>query len=260
MEEMWNFPFGQIVEKVEQTDKTPKKVFVLGVYASAVHAKWIDAEGKLLARALAVASETRIFWDGNEDEAKKEISKIILPKGAGKLYPADKKFNGPSGIALDEFFLEPIKLKRKDCWLCDLIPYSMINPDQEKTVKRNEKVFQKFELIKQNMRPANVENRVIDDLRRKEIFDELKKSQAEIIITLGDEPIQQFINPLSGGKYRLDLNDVYGIQKEIVLDGKKIKLLPLVHPRQAAKLGRYSKKWNDKHEEWKEKATKPRLY
>lgn len=33
------FPFGSQLKKVEQADKSPKKVFVLGVYASAVHAK-----------------------------------------------------------------------------------------------------------------------------------------------------------------------------------------------------------------------------
>jgi len=30
------FPFGKQVHTVEQTDRAPKKVFVLGVYASAV--------------------------------------------------------------------------------------------------------------------------------------------------------------------------------------------------------------------------------
>jgi len=51
------YPFGSTLKKVEQQDKSPKKVFVLGVYASAVHAKWIGADGKLKVTALAVASE-----------------------------------------------------------------------------------------------------------------------------------------------------------------------------------------------------------
>jgi len=33
------FPFGEEVHKVEQKDRTPKNVFILGVYASAVHAR-----------------------------------------------------------------------------------------------------------------------------------------------------------------------------------------------------------------------------
>jgi len=42
------FPFGQKLTKVQQSETTPnKEVFVLGVYASAVHAKWLDKDNKL---------------------------------------------------------------------------------------------------------------------------------------------------------------------------------------------------------------------
>ena len=60
----YQYPFGQEVRRLVQEDQTPKKVFVLGVYASAVHARWIR-DGKTVCNALAVASEPRIFWDGN---------------------------------------------------------------------------------------------------------------------------------------------------------------------------------------------------
>jgi hypothetical protein len=58
------FPFGQPLKLVKQQDRSPKKVFVLGVYASAIHAKWFSPDGKLLCIALAVASEPEIFWNG----------------------------------------------------------------------------------------------------------------------------------------------------------------------------------------------------
>ena len=35
------YPFGEVVHRLVQQDRTPKKVFVLGVYASAVHARWM---------------------------------------------------------------------------------------------------------------------------------------------------------------------------------------------------------------------------
>ena len=38
------FPFGQKLHPLVQEDRTPKKVFVLGVYASAVHARWKNKE------------------------------------------------------------------------------------------------------------------------------------------------------------------------------------------------------------------------
>ena len=80
----YQFPFGQIVRPLRQEDKTPKKVFVLGVYASAVHARWTKpGEQHPICAALAVASEPRIFWDGNIDEAREIISKINIPKELG---------------------------------------------------------------------------------------------------------------------------------------------------------------------------------
>ena len=41
MKNDYYFPFGMPLKKVEQKDNSPKQVFVLGVFASAVHAKWI---------------------------------------------------------------------------------------------------------------------------------------------------------------------------------------------------------------------------
>ena len=40
MKKKYNYPFGEELKPVIQQDRTPKMVFVLGVYASAVHAKW----------------------------------------------------------------------------------------------------------------------------------------------------------------------------------------------------------------------------
>lgn len=59
--EEYTFPFGQQVKKLIQEDRSPKSVFVLGVYASAVHARWIAPDGKTtVVTALAVASERPI--------------------------------------------------------------------------------------------------------------------------------------------------------------------------------------------------------
>ena len=45
MTEKYFFPFGQELKEVEQKDRAPKEAFVLGVYASAVHARWLDKNG-----------------------------------------------------------------------------------------------------------------------------------------------------------------------------------------------------------------------
>jgi hypothetical protein len=52
------FPFGQQLHPVVQTDSTPKKAFVLGVYASAVHARWPDDSGKQKVAAFGDSADT----------------------------------------------------------------------------------------------------------------------------------------------------------------------------------------------------------
>lgn len=108
----YQYPFGQVVHPLRQQDRTPKKVFVLGVYASAVHARW-KKDGKTICPALAVASEPRIFWDGNIDEAKEIISKIQIPTEVGTLEPAGEHLNGPSAKVLDEHILGILGFSRK---------------------------------------------------------------------------------------------------------------------------------------------------
>lgn len=45
----YRYPFGEYVRPLVQQDQTPKEAFVLGVYASAVHARW-TREGRPYAR------------------------------------------------------------------------------------------------------------------------------------------------------------------------------------------------------------------
>jgi hypothetical protein len=96
------FPFGARLREVVQHDRGPKRVFVLGVYASAVHAKWIGPDGRQLVRALAVASEPTIFWDGSG--AEEIVSTVNVPPPAGRLEPADAVFNGRPVAAWIEIF------------------------------------------------------------------------------------------------------------------------------------------------------------
>ena len=119
------FPFGQMVRRVVQKDRGAKRVFILGAYASAVHARWTDEEGVTLIRALGVASEPCIFWAGQG--AEDIVAAIDIPQGAGRLVPAPCSLNGPSGRSVDNDFLAPLGLVRKDAWLCDLVPHSCMN-------------------------------------------------------------------------------------------------------------------------------------
>ncbi|MEI7423437.1 MAG: hypothetical protein WCK18_15140 [Prolixibacteraceae bacterium] len=247
------FPFGQILHPVIQTDLSPKKVFVLGVYASAVHARWIDKEGNQLVAALAVASEPEIFWTGHDAQA--QIDKISIPEEAGKLVLPGSNLNGPSGRALDEQYLKPLQLNRTNTWLCDLIPETRLNPHQKNAINRFYKpLTKKYNLPKVTI-PEFWQGELNSEIRRLEIMDELSASHADTLILLGDLPIKWFLNYFSDKKFENlasfgQTPDSYGQEHKMILSGHTFQVIPLCHPRQAQRLGASSVSWYELHKHW----------
>lgn len=248
------FPFGQRLTKVQQSDKKPKKAFVLGVYASAVHAKWSDQNGKQKVAALAVASEPEIFWNG--ENAKEIISSIQIPEELGKLsVPTDKNLNGPSGVVLDTKILEPLGLDRTTSWLCDLLPESRVNPRQRKAIDKHygSEIIHRFN-FPTPMVPDFDKAELNNSQRRDEILIELETSNAEILILLGDLPIYWFLR-FHDKKYSKlshfgETINSYGNPVEIKINNKHYNVISLCHPRQAGRLGNSNAKWGILHDNW----------
>ena len=247
---MLQFPFGQPLQKVEQVPFSGARVFVLGVYSSAVHARWIGPDKKQRALALAVASEPCIFWRG--EDAASIISAIQVPPEAGRLVDAGKRFNGPSGQSLDNHYLSPLGLTRADAWLCDLLPESRMNDKQADRVEDYGRVATALGLPAATIRP--VPAKFADQLRLEAILEEFLNSGAGTLITLGDQPLREFVAALSLGHSRLRmygaLASQYGRLHTFSVRGRRFQLLPLTHPRQAGRLGYSNKGWGELHQNW----------
>jgi hypothetical protein len=252
--EKYYFPFGQELKKVEQKDRSSKDAFVLGVYASAVHARWLDKNGKQKVSALAVASEPEIFWRG--ENAESIINEIKIPEELGTLtVPSDSKLNGPSGRALDNLFLIPLVRNRNTVWLCDLLPYSRVNGNQKRAIKEN---YTQDIILKYNLKPPTIplfDKKELDSsLRRAEILQELEDSKADTIIFLGDLPIYWFLR-FFDNRYK-QLADFgkrtknYGNAREVKINSKTYKVISLCHPRQAGRLGTSNFQWGKLHDDW----------
>ncbi len=249
------FPFGEYVHPLVQKDRTPKKVFVLGVYASAVHARW-KKNGNVICQALAVASEPEIFWDGNPAEAEAIISRIHVPEALGTLEPAGRQFNGPSAKVLDDHILAPLGFDRNDAWLCDCLPETRLNPGQVRVIQ--EKYNPCIEICALNEVTIPKRPSVFCDAKRaEEIADEIMRSKAGLLVLLGDIPIAQFLKRVSDVSYGTlqEYTDRYGYGNcsEAEICGRKMAVLPLAHPRQIGALGAHSEKWHRAHAEWERK-------
>jgi len=247
------YPFGSPLRAVVQEDRSPKDVFVLGVYASAVHAAWSDETGRMLVRALAVASEPEIFWDGRG--AENIIAGLDVPPGAGSLRAAGQQLNGPSGRSLEENVLRPLGLTRARTWLCDLVPHTCLNKGQESAIERE------YEPKRTALGLPPVDIPVVpkafsDAPRRTRVLDELRESRSKILVLLGDEPVRHFLAHFEPQWRNLRAfggdDDSYGRLRRVNLDGHECQVLPLVHVRQAAGLGRHSPAWRALHGRWAE--------
>jgi len=248
------FPFGQKMQQVVQVDRTPKKVFILGVYGSAVHARWLDAQGQTRVHALAVASEPEIFWRG--ENAAEIIARIHIPPKLGTLIPAGQSSNGPSGRALDSLFLEPLGCSRGDVWLCDMVPHACLNPRQQQAIAEHYQPVAQPVTAGHGLPQATippVPHSFADDARRQEIFREIEAAQPRLIILLGDQPIRWFLSFYREERRLADFGQCpadYGRVHECRIQGQLHRVLPLVHPRQAGGLSSHSTTWKTRHSLW----------
>ena len=238
----FTFPFGQKVHTVHQVDCTPKDVFVLGVYASAVHAKWVSQQQKTVVQALAVASEPYIFWRG--ENAEELVAKISIPSELGILYAAKPEFNGPSGRTLDELYLNVLSRTRDKAWLCDLLPQTRLNAAQLNAIKKYNRHKKRYLLA--DVTVPSVPKEFAEEGRRNEIAKEIETANPNLIVLLGDQPIRFFLSAYTSQTRLSDFVKTkkdYGHVFPVNINGKQYSILPLVHPRQAGGLGRHSSEW-----------------
>ncbi len=248
----YRYPFGAQLRPLTQEDQSPKQVFVLGVYASAVHARW-KRDGRVVCQALAVASEPRIFWDGDPEEAAEIIARIRVPAGLGSLEPAGSALNGPSAKVLDEHILAPLGYTRADAWLCDCLPETRLNPSQVRVIEeRYRPLIAEYGLNEVTIPPRPT--LFCDERRAGEITEELLRSQAKLLVLLGDIPIAQYLNRVAEVPYATlqEYVDLYGYgnRAPATIAGRRLEVLPLAHPRQIGALGAHSERWHRAHIAW----------
>jgi hypothetical protein len=241
----FRFPFGEPLKVTPPQEARNAKAFVVGVYASAVHARWIGPDGKEACKALAVATEPHSFWDGNGADGI--IGRIEVPEGMGKLEPAARKFNGPSGETLRDRYLAPLGLDVRACWITDLHDRYFLSPGNAIAIGRYERLRAK---VRPRSKPAKLPPRptrvVPSSERLKRLRDEFERSGASLVITLGNEPLA----PLFGRSARKLARAGYGEPEVLELFGRKVTVRRLCHPRQAGALGSSSAAWTATHADW----------
>lgn len=194
----------------------------------------------------------RHYFRPGREEFKTALAGALPSVLTGGTAAAREGLNGPSGMALDTMFLEPLGLKRSDAWLCDLVPYSCMNRSQERALERS------YDPARGSLGlPAydwpGVPAVLATEARRREIEAELLESGADIVMTLGDQPLKWFTRHYgtagSLGRYGRTPAE-YGRLHPFRVGDREMQLLPLAHPRQAGRLGAHSSTWAALHAGW----------
>lgn len=229
------FPFGNPVLRVQQIERDPKPVFILGVYGSAVYGQFKTKKSQLSIRYLPIANEPEIFWSGGQDLVRKIISDLKIPKEIGKLSPELSIVNGFMGKSLDKYFLNPLKIKREQVWICNLIPHHVLNKNERKSIKKYNNIQGELNLPKASIPTKKDRWNFITKKRFREIIEELFQSRADVIITLGQQPLKWFLKEFDNNVDQLLNIKDYGVLTEVQIESINIKLLPLFHPKQLLK-------------------------
>jgi hypothetical protein len=226
---MERFPFGSPIQPVTWRHLGPRPVLIIGVYPSAVHARWLDGDGRTRIRALAVANEPEPFWTGQDAEKHLAAVAATAPAVVGRLVAASGH-NGLSGQALDGSVLVPLGLTRNHVRIADIDNRYMANPAQQQAIDRCYNLLAEKGLVSSvSWRLRRPITKIPAD-RSPSLAEELEEAGPDWVITLGSEPLRAL------GLRRLSA-DTYGVPVTASLLGRRVRLLRLVHTRQQARHG-----------------------
>lgn len=246
------FPFGAPVRPYERIDTTPKEVFILGAYPSALHVAWTSPTGERV-QALPVDNEPEPFWNGadlDEHLARWRARAEVTVVGEVAVAP---EFNGPSGVTLDSRYLRPLHQDRADSWITDCLPLYCMSAGVKKALDRTkfDSLMDAHDAPRPDIDAHPSEAAIIkrSAARHDTIVAELSASKAPTVVTLGNAALAVLHHALGldGPAPTLERTS-YGTPITIT-EPHHATWLPLAHPGLLEKNG----EWSKAHARWEKK-------
>ncbi len=169
--------------------------------------------------------------------------------GAGS--PAGR-VNGSSGVVVRGRVLDPLGLDLNSVWLTDALPFFHVHRGQGTQGDAMSQRYDAFAAqaglqphdLPDRPTPAQLVHRAVTEEAGR-LRNELKESQAPLLITLGNEALAVAAALLSAAlPPKLTAGNNYGKRLPAELDGHEFEVLPLVHP------GQRGQAWRATHDLW----------
>lgn len=288
------FPFGtpNTVRPARFATASPRAA-VVGVYPSAWHVSWHapqSARGSGAVAALAVDVEPTVFWNGATDDFSARLTawyeKVGFKVGDGpgqdgRIDPTSPPLNGSSGRTVVERYLRPLGLEEASVTFTDIYPVFLVKYRSGSGRRhQGDAIRDEYDRVAAHLgrmkasvparaRPSKLPKMAAARFSQR-IVDDLARSCAEVVITLGAEvwqallliPELQAKPPCSS--FNALFGPLYGGTGTLLIAGRKVAWLPLVHPgllrgkpapTEVDPRKRTTGGWNTLHARWERSST-----
>lgn len=244
------FPFGRPVTPRPPSASSPRRVFVLGAYPSALHVEWTPPKPYRRIRALAVDDEPTPFWTGHDEatrvsawcEAVGFRPSWGTVRGVGSL-------NGSSGLWVEREVLRPLGVTHAETWITDCLDmYRASTGVAARLADTYEPFGRAHGLPRAVLPPHPDENDIVREARAGHVDRrrrELRAAAPELIVTLGNAALRVVLDlvEVEGAPARLSVAS-YATRFACRFEGRSVAWLPLAHPAAPAV-------YQDAHVRWR---------
>jgi hypothetical protein len=232
------FLFGRPVLPAKPTADSPRPLFVLGAYPSALHVRWFGPDGACLIQAVAVDNEPEPFWTGSDEQKHIDtwLSRVSFRDDWGRV-EACRSLNGPSGKWVKSKLLDAMAVNRDDAWITDCLNNYFESDAAAKRLDsdRIASLMRSLSIPPRLHAPHSSESDIVRMAKaehRNRLLEELDCASPETVVTLGNAALRVFgdlVDSCDRTISKLSI-DGYGAPVSAIVFGKQVEWFPLAHP------------------------------
>ena len=224
------YPFGRAVHPRPPSASTPRPLFVLGAYPSALHVQWRPAAGRLV-RAIPVDDEPHPFWNGADAQERVAAWLDWLRPSPSKhgTFSVPPRLNGPSGSWVDDNIMRPLGYEHRDACITDCLDTYRMSVGVEARICDT---YMTSGLPPCDLASHPSESDIVSESlghHRDRLLHELGRCHPKIVATLGNAAARVFASIVALPQSKLSIID-YGRPRRVALGDRTITWYPLAHP------------------------------